>query len=58
MPGVTSGLAELVAARRRIAELETELEVHRRAAQLLMEVVPPKKSVRGHQDDGRGGPAG
>jgi putative transposase len=43
MPGVTSAdLAELVAARRRIAELETELEVHRRAAELLKDVVPPK----------------
>jgi transposase InsO family protein len=43
MPGVTStDLAELVAARRRIAELETELAVHRRAAELLKEVVPPK----------------
>ncbi|MFD2763525.1 IS3 family transposase [Micromonospora eburnea] len=43
MPGVTSAdQAELVAARRRIAELETELAVHRRAAELLKEVVPPK----------------
>jgi putative transposase len=43
IPGVTStDLAELVAARRRIAELETELEIHRRAAELLKEVVPPK----------------
>ncbi|TDB73606.1 IS3 family transposase [Micromonospora sp. KC723] len=43
MPGVTStDQAELVAARRRIAELETELAVHRRAAELLKEVVPPK----------------
>jgi putative transposase len=43
LPGVTStDLAELVAARRRITELETELEVHRRAAELLKEVVPPK----------------
>ncbi|WP_344143807.1 transposase [Polymorphospora rubra] len=41
--GVTSAdQAELVAARRRIAELETELAVHRRAAELLKEVVPPK----------------
>ncbi|MFB6398388.1 transposase [Polymorphospora lycopeni] len=39
MPGVTSAdQAELVAARRRIAELA----VHRRAAELLKEVVPPK----------------
>ncbi|MTK04449.1 IS3 family transposase [Micromonospora sp. CP22] len=43
MPGVTSAdQVELVAARRRIAELETELAVHRRAAELLKEVVPPK----------------
>src|SRR5262249_5567591 len=43
LPGVSStDQAELVAARRRIAELETELAVHRRAAQLLKEVVPPK----------------
>ncbi|MEU4644737.1 IS3 family transposase [Micromonospora sp. NPDC023814] len=43
MPGVSSAdQADLVAARRRIAELETELAVHRRAAELLKEVVPPK----------------
>ena len=43
MPGVTStDQVELVAARRRIAELETELAVHRRATELLKEVVPPK----------------
>lgn len=43
MPGVSSAdQAELVAARRRIAELETELAVHRRAAELLKEAVPPK----------------
>jgi putative transposase len=43
MPGVASAnLAELVAARRRIVELGTELEVHRRDAELLKEVVPPK----------------
>ncbi|MDG4795526.1 transposase [Micromonospora sp. WMMD1082] len=42
MPGVASSdQAELVAARRRIPELETELAVHRRAAELLKEVVPP-----------------
>jgi transposase len=34
--------AELAAARRRIAELETELAIHRRAALLLKAVVPPK----------------
>ena len=43
LPGVTStDQAELVAARRQIAELETELAVHRRAAELLKEAVPPK----------------
>jgi transposase-like protein len=43
LPGVSSSdNAELVAARRRIAELETELAIHRRAAELLDAVVPPK----------------
>jgi transposase InsO family protein/transposase-like protein len=43
IPGVSStDHAELVAARRRIAELETELAVTRRAAELLKEAVPPK----------------
>src|ERR671915_1740450 len=43
VPGVTSAdQAELVAARKRIAELETELAVTRRATELLREVVPPK----------------
>lgn len=43
MPGVRSAdQSELVAARRRIAELEAELAVHRRAAELLKEVVPPQ----------------
>lgn len=42
-PGVSStDHAELIAARRRIAELETELAVTRRAAELLKEVVGPK----------------
>lgn len=54
IPGITSkDLAELVAARRRIAELEIELAVRRRAAELLKEVVPPKARVRGHRTDGR-----
>ncbi|MDI5936698.1 MULTISPECIES: IS3 family transposase [unclassified Micromonospora] len=44
LPGITSGdQVELVAARRRIAELETEVAVHRRAAELLKEAVPPKE---------------
>jgi hypothetical protein len=54
VPGVTSaGQAELVAARRRIAELEIELAVHRRANELLKEAVPPKRAVRGRGGDGR-----
>jgi len=45
--GVESGLstldrAELAAAKRRIHELETELAVHRRAAELLKERADPK----------------
>ena len=39
-------LAELAAARRRIAELETELAVARRAMELLREGVPPKGATR------------
>jgi transposase-like protein len=47
IPGMTSSdHAELVAARKRIAELENELAIHRRAAQLLDEVVPPKGATR------------
>ena len=42
-PGLTSAeKAELAAARRRIVELETELAIHRRASDLLGQVVPPK----------------
>jgi len=42
-PGLRSSeLAELAAARRRIAELEAELAATRRANQLLKQVVPPK----------------
>jgi len=42
-PGVTSSdQAELVAARRRIAELEAELAATKRAAALLKEAVSPK----------------
>jgi transposase-like protein len=39
-------LAELAAARQRIAELETELAVARRAMELLREGVPPKAATR------------
>jgi transposase-like protein len=43
LPGLSSGeQAELVAARRRIAELETELRATRRAIELVRAVVPPK----------------
>ena len=46
-PGVSSSdNAELVAARRRIAQLESELAVARRAAELLREAVPPKGASR------------
>jgi transposase len=38
--------AELTAARKRIAELEAEVAIHRRAAQLLGEVVSPKDGTR------------
>ena len=47
MPGMAStDHAELVAARKRIAELENELAIHRRAAELLGDVVPPKGGLR------------
>jgi hypothetical protein len=43
LPGTTSGdLSELAAARKRIAELEAELAIHHRAAELLGEVTSPK----------------
>ena len=47
IPGMTStDHAKLVAARKRIAELENELAIHRRAAELLGDVVPPKAGTR------------
>ena len=47
LPGLTSiEQVELVAARRRIRELETELAIHRRAAELLKTVMPPKGGSR------------
>ena len=47
LPGLTSlEQAELVAARRRIRELEAELAIHQRAAELLKTVVPPKAGSR------------
>jgi transposase len=49
--GERTGLAsndreELVAARRRIAQLEAELAATKRANELLREVVPPKGATR------------
>ena len=45
--GLTSGeRAELVAARRRIRELEAELAIHRRAAELLKGTTSPKGGSR------------
>ena len=47
LAGLSSGeRGELEAARRRIRELETELQVHRRAAELLKESVRPKGGTR------------
>ena len=41
-PGLTSAeKSELTAAKQRIAQLEAELAVHRRASELLGKVVPP-----------------
>ncbi|GGB99941.1 hypothetical protein GCM10010972_10890 [Cellulomonas carbonis] len=46
-PGLTSAeKVELTAAKRRIAELEAELAVHRRASELLGKVVLPKGGSR------------
>jgi transposase-like protein len=46
-PGLTSSeKAELVAAKRRIVELENELGATRRAMELVREVVPPKGGSR------------
>jgi transposase len=47
IPGLTSAeRAELSAARRRIGELEAELEIHRRASELLKERSDPKGASR------------
>jgi transposase len=46
-PGLSSAeKAELVAARKRIRELETELAVHRRATELLKDRSDPKGGTR------------
>lgn len=43
VPGLTSGeKGELIAARKRITDLETELKTTRHAMELVREVVPPK----------------
>lgn len=43
VPGLTSAeKAELIAARKRITDLETELKTTQRAMELVREVVPPK----------------
>ena len=49
----SSERAALVAARRRIVQLETELKIARRAAELPEGCEAPKRPVRGHRDDGR-----
>ena len=47
LPGsTTSELSELAAARKKIAELETELAIHRRSTELLGKVVAPKAVTR------------
>ena len=48
---------ELAAANKRIAELEAELAIHRRASELLGKVVP-QKTVRGDRGNGLRGAAG
>ena len=46
-PGLSSTeKAELTAAKQRIAELEAELAIHRRASELLAGVVPPRGGSR------------
>ena len=46
-PGLTSAeKSELQAANQRLAQLEAELAVHRRASELLGKVVPPKGGSR------------
>lgn len=47
VPGLSSlEKSELAVARRRIAQLEAEIAVHRRASELLGKVVPPKGGSR------------
>src|SRR4051812_24131426 len=57
-PGLTTAeKAELAAAKKRIAELETELAIAQRALDVLKEDTSPK-AVRGGRSDRRGGPSG
>ena len=45
-PGLSSAeREELIAAKRRIRELEAEVEIHRRAARVLMELTVPGRLV-------------
>jgi hypothetical protein len=47
LPGTNStDQSELAAARKRIAELETTLAIHRRPAELLGEVTSPKRGSK------------
>ena len=47
VPGLSSlEKSELAVARRRIAQLEAEIAVHRRASELLGKVVPPEGGSR------------
>ena len=47
VPGLTSAeRSEPTAAKKRIAELECELAIHRRASELLGKVVPPRGVAR------------
>ena len=47
VPGLSSAeKSELTAAKKRIAELEAEVAIHRRASELLGKVVPQKGGLR------------
>ncbi|WP_416979655.1 hypothetical protein [Streptomyces sp. T028] len=53
LPGANSSdLSGLAAARKRIAESEAELAIHRWAAEPLGEVTSPPKALRSHPRDG------
>ena len=56
LPGMTSSdQAELVAARKRIAELEAQLEIHRKATELLSEAIMVIATAPGWQIAENGG---